>query len=223
MHSPSCLKWEYFPAPFRKAQVRPSSQALSTVQDTLPILRFFYTLLGKTRMFSANEILSLLETLKILPWRQVFTPKAYITNLVGPTSTTSSVTDRQFCIQTGRKPLPLEEVCLPKWPPFLLPQNYAAVASTPSDHRTGRTKNRKTTFNNVDNGNFLENFNPTHQVWCSRIPTWFRLKHLFFLLLYNKILLWLKLFSTGLEIKKYLLQPESPKQVSSSKVYCRSG
>lgn len=36
-------------------------------------------------MFSANEILSLLETLKILTWRQVFTPKAYITNLVGPT------------------------------------------------------------------------------------------------------------------------------------------
>lgn len=31
IHSPSCLKWEYSPTPFRKAQVRPSSQALSTV------------------------------------------------------------------------------------------------------------------------------------------------------------------------------------------------
>lgn len=36
-------------------------------------------------MFSASELLSLLETLKILTWRQVFTPKACITNLAGPT------------------------------------------------------------------------------------------------------------------------------------------
>lgn len=35
-------------------------------------------------MFSASEILSVLETLQILTLRQEFTPKAYITNLAGP-------------------------------------------------------------------------------------------------------------------------------------------
>lgn len=36
-------------------------------------------------MFSASEILSLLETLEIFTWTLVFTPRAYITNLAGPT------------------------------------------------------------------------------------------------------------------------------------------
>jgi len=35
-------------------------------------------------MFSASEILSLLETLEILTWGQVLTPKINITNLTGP-------------------------------------------------------------------------------------------------------------------------------------------
>lgn len=60
-------------------------------------------------MFSASEILSLLETLKILTLRQVFTPKAYITNLTGPSRVPAQLLTY---IQTGRKPLSLEQVCL---------------------------------------------------------------------------------------------------------------
>lgn len=63
-------------------------------------------------MFSASEIPSPLETLKILTWRQVFTPKAYISNLTGPARVPASVTDWQSCIHTGRKPLSLKEVFL---------------------------------------------------------------------------------------------------------------
>lgn len=61
---------------------KPSS--LNSISYT-PDFNYNFLLLGKIWVFSASEILSLLETLKILTWRQMLTPKAYTTNLAGPT------------------------------------------------------------------------------------------------------------------------------------------
>ena len=49
---------------------------IHSLQATFPILNMFlYMLLDKVYMFSASEILSLLEALEILTcWRQVFAP-----------------------------------------------------------------------------------------------------------------------------------------------------
>lgn len=94
-------------------------------------------------MFSASEILSLLETVEILTWRQVFTPKINITNLTGPAGVLDQLLPSNPMLRLVKSRISGRgiSIYLPKWSPFLPPQNYVPVASTPSDHRTGGTEN----------------------------------------------------------------------------------